>query len=86
MVAVPLPFISYLKFPLVAADAVVGNADVEEFIFQIPDSVEEIGGSCFKNFDVLAKMRGRGVVSIGPESKLRNIPDKAFYNDEMFAN
>lgn len=67
-------------------NAIVGNADVEESIFQIPDSVEEIGESCFKNFDVLAKMRGRGVVSIGPESKLRNIPDKAFYNDEMFAN
>ena len=49
-------------------------------IFQIPDSVEEIGEACFKNFEVVANKRG--VISIGAESKLRNIPDKAFYKDD----
>lgn len=60
--------------------ASVGNDRIDEAIFQIPDSVEEIGEACFKNFEVQA--RKRGVISIGAESKLRNIPDKAFYNDD----
>lgn len=62
--------------------ASVGNSHnrIDEVIFQIPDSVEEIGEACFKNFIVEAGKRG--VISIGAESKLRNIPDKAFYNDD----
>ena len=61
-------------------NAVVGNSWIDEVIFQIPDSVEEIGEACFKNFEVVANKRG--VISIGAESKLRNIPDKAFYKDD----
>ena len=62
--------------------ASVGNSHnrIDEVIFQIPDSVEEIGEACFKNFEVVANKRG--VISIGAESKLRNIPDKAFYKDD----
>lgn len=62
-------------------NTVVGNSWIDEVIFQIPDSVEEIGEACFKNFEVLA--RKRGVISIGAESKLRNIPDEAFCKDKM---
>ena len=61
-------------------NAVAGNSWIDEVIFQIPDSVEEIGEACFKNFEVVANKRG--VISIGAESKLRNIPDKAFCSDE----
>lgn len=64
-------------------NTVVGNRWTDEVIFQIPDSVEEIGEACFKNFEVEA--RKRGVISIGAESKLRNIPDEAFYKDKMFS-
>ena len=64
-------------------NTVVGNSWIDEVIFQIPDSVEEIGEACFKNFEVLA--RKRGVISIGAESKLRNIPDEAFYKDKMIS-
>ena len=66
-------------------NAIVGNRWIDEVIFQIPDSVEEIGEACFKNFEVIAQKRG--VISIGAESKLRNIPDEAFYKDKwMFKN
>lgn len=64
-------------------NTVAGNSWIDEVIFQIPDSVEEIGEACFKNFEVLA--RKRGVISIGAESKLRNIPDEAFYKDKMIS-
>lgn len=64
-------------------NTVVGNSWIDEVIFQIPDSVEEIGEACFKNFEVLA--RKRGVISIGAESKLRNIPDEAFCKDKMIS-
>ena len=64
-------------------NTVVGNSWIDEVIFQIPDSVEEIGEACFKNFEVLA--RKRGVISIGAESKLGNIPDEAFYKDKMIS-
>ena len=64
-------------------NTVVGNSWIDQVIFQIPDSVEEIGEACFKNFEVLA--RKRGVISIGAESKLRNIPDEAFYKDKMIS-
>lgn len=64
-------------------NTVVGNSWIDEVIFQIPDSVEEISEACFKNFEVLA--RKRGVISIGAESKLRNIPDEAFYKDKMIS-
>ena len=64
-------------------NTVVGNRWTDEVFFQIPDSVEEIGEACFKNFEVEA--RKRGVISIGAESKLRNIPDEAFYKDKMFS-
>ena len=64
-------------------NTVVGNSWIDQVIFQIPDSVEQIGEACFKNFEVLA--RKRGVISIGAESKLRNIPDEAFYKDKMIS-